>query len=330
MWFRNLFGFDEESPEQVRENIEVDGQLMVSKVNKARYQCGSLEICSLAELRRALSAFGAIAADDGERRLVVEQIVGDIRDVHCDPRNDGCVIQVASQFNVLEMVSPRVTPEEGVDIYEHDRTQGPICAIACGAGTVYRNYFVRFQDGQIGQTRDRQIDCLEDIGAVLEKERYNLWEMRNGYVLADDKGQQHINHMLERMSGEEIDMLRSRLKVGVQKDTEVTLGSCGNKITQVYCSALPIAYCTAGMDEWEPFARLILEAAYEATFSVAVEKFLLKVDPSIKRETRGKLFLTLLGCGAFGNRESWAIDAIQRAAKLHQHYPMDVFIVRYS
>lgn len=332
MWFRDLFGFDEESPEQVRENIEVvEGQFLVSKVNKARYQCGVLEIRSLAELRRELSALDAIDVDDGECRLVLKQIIGDIRDVHCDSRNDGCVIQVASQFNVLEMVSPRVTPEAGVDMYEDDHTQGPICAISCGAGTVYRNYFFCFEDGRIGQTRDRQIDCLEDVGVALENNRDNaLWGMQNGYMLADVQGLQNINKKLAGMTGEELDRLRSRLKVGVQKDTEVTLGSCGNKVTQVYCSALPIAYCTAGMDEWEPFARLILEAAYEATFSVAAEKFLLQVNPSTKQETRPKLFLTLLGCGAFGNREEWAIDAIHRAAKVHQHYPMNVFIVRYS
>lgn len=334
MWFRNLFGFDEESPEQVRENLEVEGQFLVSKVNKARYQYGSLEIRSLDELRRQLLSLGATVekgdADAGESSLALEQIVGDIRDVHCDSRNDGCVIQVASQFNMLEMIGPSVTPEAGVDIYEDDHTQGPVCAIACGAGTVFRNYFLPFEDGQIGQTRDKQIDCLEDIGSVLVNDGETLWEMRNGYMLADNKGLQQINAKLAGMTAEEIDRLRSRLKVGVQKDTEVTLGSCGNKVTQVYCSALPIAYCTAGMDEWEPFARLILEAAYEATFSVAAEKFLLETNPSSKQETRPKLYLTLLGCGAFGNREEWAMAAIQRAARVHQHYPMDVFIVRYS
>ncbi|MCK5683507.1 hypothetical protein KAJ27_05280 [bacterium] len=55
------------------------------------------------------------------------------------------MFQVASQFNLLEMVSPGVTPEEGVGRYEHDHTQGPACAIACGVGTIYRNYFEAIQ-----------------------------------------------------------------------------------------------------------------------------------------------------------------------------------------
>lgn len=47
----------------------------------------------------------------------------------------GSVSQVASQFNCLEFIKPSVTPEKGVTIYADDYTQGPSCAISCGAGT---------------------------------------------------------------------------------------------------------------------------------------------------------------------------------------------------
>jgi hypothetical protein len=70
---------------------------------------------------------------------------------------------VASQFNALEMTGPRVTPENGVTRYKHGHTQGPACAIAAGAATIYRNYFAPVADG-IGQTADRQFDGLADIG----------------------------------------------------------------------------------------------------------------------------------------------------------------------
>ena len=321
MWFKDLFGFHEESPEKVRENMRViEGQSIVSLVTNARYQCGSLEIQSLYKLRERLRPY------EGEGHLVMEEIVADIRDIHCNPQYDGCVIQVASQFNVLEMVGPTITPEQGVDIYENDRTQGPICAIACGAGTVYRNYFYHFENGHIGQTRDRQIDCLDDIGVLLGNDTENLWEMVNGYMIADSDGLQRVNAKLAAMTRERREDLQSRLKVGIQRDTEVTLESCGNIITQVYCSALPIAYCRAAVEEWEPMARLVLEAAYEATFAIAAEK----VHLSTTGEVRPKLFLTLLGCGAFGNPEEWAISAIHRAAQIHKNYPLDVFIVRYG
>eukprot|EP01045_Picozoa_sp_COSAG04_P042458 COSAG04_NODE_13423_length_606_cov_210.532544_1_plen_48_part_10 len=48
------------------------------------------------------------------------------------------MFQVASQFNCLEMVSPGDQPEAGITRYALDHTQGPVCAMACPAGTVYR------------------------------------------------------------------------------------------------------------------------------------------------------------------------------------------------
>jgi hypothetical protein len=318
MWFRDVFGFDEEGPEQVRQNIQVEGQYMESLVTNTRYQCGTFALRSVAELRRSLPH----EFNDGVLRLAAEDVVGDVRDFHCDPAYDGAVIQVASQFNALEMIHPDVTPEMGVDRYESDRTQGPICAIACGAGTVFRNYFFRFDDGHVGQTRERQINCLEDVGSMLGNDTEHLWEMRNGYVLADEEGLRRINRKLAGMTEEERDELRRLLKVGVQRDTEVVSKPGGNIVTQVYCSALPVAYCTAPCEAWEPLARLILEAAYEATFLVAVEQ--------LEHAARPKLFLTLLGCGAFGNRTEWAMDAIQSAAHRYRCLPLDVFIVRYG
>ena len=32
-------------------------------------------------------------------------------------------------------------PEDGVTVYSSDPTQGPACALACAAGSVYRNYY---------------------------------------------------------------------------------------------------------------------------------------------------------------------------------------------
>ncbi len=69
----------------------------------------------------------------------LSEVVPDVQALHLLPENAGAVFQVASQFNLLEMVGPSVTPEDGVGGYEFDRTQGPACAIACGAGSHRRN-----------------------------------------------------------------------------------------------------------------------------------------------------------------------------------------------
>ncbi len=62
----------------------------------------------------------------------VRELIADVQQLHIKKTNAGSLFQVASQFNLLEMVSPNVTPEQGVGRYENDRTQGPACAIAAG------------------------------------------------------------------------------------------------------------------------------------------------------------------------------------------------------
>ena len=98
---------------------------------------------------------------------------------------------MASQFNVLEMTGPNVSPEEGVTQYVRDRTQGPACAIAAGAATIYRNYFLPVA-GESGQTSTRQIDGLAEVGealsAALVRSVETLWQMRNGYALCHQTG----------------------------------------------------------------------------------------------------------------------------------------------
>ncbi len=167
------------------------------------------------------------------------------------------------------MVSPSVTPEQGLGIYSNDATQGPACAIACGAGTVYRNYFVPL-DGQNGQTAAKQVDCIADVGISLGNDNGVLWRMQNGYLLPTGVGLKRITAKLKAMSDEQLDTSRGKLRIGVQSNTQVTLGDCTHLVTQMYCSALPVGYCSFPNSSWQSFAQLALDAAYEATFCAAV------------------------------------------------------------
>ena len=131
MWFESLTGFPEESPQQVRENLTVDGNTLKSHVNGKVLICGELETPSLGELRERVRSSGHKAG-----RIAVREVVANVQYLHTDEANAGSLFQVASQFNLLEMVSPNVTPEDGVGIYEDDYTQGPACAISAGADTI--------------------------------------------------------------------------------------------------------------------------------------------------------------------------------------------------
>jgi hypothetical protein len=55
-------------------------------------------------------------------RSTVQASAGNLRALHRDPRFARALFQLASQFNLLEMVGRHVTPEQGVTRYMHDRT----------------------------------------------------------------------------------------------------------------------------------------------------------------------------------------------------------------
>ncbi|MDA6623629.1 hypothetical protein OSK97_26460, partial [Escherichia coli] len=68
------------------------------------------------------------------------------------------------------------------------------------------------------------------------------------------------------------DEVRQKLRVGVHSDTEVTIPGVPKeqRVTQVLCAALPVAYHYSPRRDWGPFATLVLEACYEATLLAAV------------------------------------------------------------
>lgn len=315
MWFETLMGFREESPAQVRELLEVRGPFLSSLVNQQSYHFGRLEVPQLSGLRQRNRL------DGGLKKLKLEEIVADVKALHQLPENVGALFQAASQFNLLEMVDPEVTPERGVGIYEYDRTQGPACAIACGAGTIYRNYFAPVKD-QTGQSKERQIDCLEDLGLELGNATAKLWQMKNGYAFASRAGLEKINQQLSRLDENAYEQLKGLLRVGVQWDTEVTLTGNRKQVTQVYASALPVGYSEHPVDLWAPFARLILEATYEATFWIALENY--------RRTGNNKVYLTLVGGGVFGNKLEWIFSAIAKAVAKFSQEPLTVYVVSYG
>ena len=219
------------------------------------------------------------------------------------------------------MVSPYITPEKGVDIYERDYTQGPACAIACGAGTIYRNYFAPV-NGEQGQSNYNQIDCLELIGKELNNEELLLWKMSNGYALLSHDGLLNINTQIHKKSQEQREQLKENLKIGIQWKTEVTLANSTQIVSQIYCSALPVSYSQIKSSHWEIFSKVILEATYEATLYAA----LINLDQT----GCNKVFLTLVGGGAFGNEIDWIMDALRTSLLKFKDMPLDINIVSYN
>lgn len=318
-WFEQLTGFPETNYEATRAQLRVEGDRLHSLVNDRNWQIGRLETPSLAELRER--AAPALAATRGNLR--VHNLAADAHVLHARPELASALVQVASQFNLLEMPSYYVTPEDGVSGYEHDHTQGPACARAAGAGTIYRNYFAPVGD-HIGQTREYQIDTLADLRSALPGG--DRITMRNGYALADTGTLQTIRAALQAASPAELDELRARLRIGLHWDVEVTAAGApsGQCVSQAYCSALPVSYNDDSDPAlWEAFARLVLEAAYEATLLAAVVN-------AVRPGGSKSVYLTLLGGGAFGNERKWILDAIRRALDCVRGQALDVWLVSYG
>ncbi|GJE59015.1 hypothetical protein [Methylobacterium trifolii] len=319
-WFERLAGFREGPYAQTQAALSVvDGRLRCRGTDR-RFAIGTLTLPSLAELR---AEAGTVRRTGRLRLSLVE---GDVRAMHRQPENAGALFQVASQFNMLEMTSPNVTPEDGVAGYADDRTQGPACAMAAGAATIYRNYLVPVAGG-IGQTADRQLDGLADLGAALAQRlgigTEALWTMRNGYALATREGLDAIAAELQAADADTLDDLRGRLRLGLHRDVEVTDGPApGPRVSQIFCSALPVAYSEHPAPAWALFARLVLEAAYEAT--------LLAGSLNAARGSSKRMLLTRLGGGAFGNADDWIDAALLRALRLVGDQDLDVAIVSYG
>lgn len=317
-WFERITGFSERGYSETQAALSVVNGHLHSAHNARACWIGELETPSLAELRQRTRD---IVTRPGAE-LKQSTLQGDVRRLHSQPINSHALFQVASQFNLLEMASPDLTPEDGVTRYQDDRTQGPACAIAAGAATIYRNYLAPVA-GAVGQSRTRQIDCLADMGKALGEDVHALWEMRNGYALCTGDGLASIDGRLAAMSAEELDHLRGLLRIGLHWNVEVTEAATpGQRVSQAFCSALPVAYSDLAPSKWQRFATLVLEAAYEATLLAAVQN----------RERTGcpTVFLTSLGGGAFGNAPEWIEAAMAHAFQAVRGCDIDVRLVSFA
>lgn len=102
-WFEKLTGFRETGCEETRARLEVEGERLRSRVNGASYGIGQLELVSLHALRERADSAGNLPG-----RIKTTVVTGDVRRMHRSPENSGALFQVASRFNLLEMVSPDV------------------------------------------------------------------------------------------------------------------------------------------------------------------------------------------------------------------------------
>ena len=339
-WFSTLFGLVDDIQGEFDQSwgkFTYDTQTGVLGLRddpKKKWQAGKFEVVSLADLHKNTRNRTINLGWKG-KQTTVRFVSGDVAIMHGDPEYAGACFQAASQFNCLEFESAALTPEQGVANWVFDPTQGPACAISCGAGTIVRHYFAH-DDGTQPQRAARQINTLDDVIAALTARSGHggdLVDVRNGYTNSDERRLAVLGRTLRDLDERERNGVKGLLKIGVQIGTQVTCSRKPNSdsrlwhivddgplVTQVYASALAVNYACCRSDEWEPLARLVLEAAYEATIYAAIHH-----GP----DKSPKVVLTALGGGVFGNKNEWIADAIVAALGKFSNAGLDVVINEY-
>lgn len=315
-WFERLFGFVETDWASTQSQFDLQGTTLISRANGRRFDVGHFDTPNLESLRaRAGSPSGA--------PKVFHDAIGDVLELHADPSNRDALFQVASQLNCLEFADPREIPEDGITGYADDPTQGPACALAAAAATVYRNYFVPV-GGAVGQAEHRQLDNMADARARLGPLDAFV-TVRNGYAFSDAQRLAGATAALQRIGRESF---IEAMRVGVQAGVDVTFASrfvepeTPARVNQAFCSALSCGYDRSPRDAWAPLATAVLDAAYEAT--------LLAARVGVQAGTcSGKVWLTFLGGGAFGNDPDWIANAIARAIRVAGDASLEIHIAHY-
>ena len=142
---------------------------------------------------------------------------------------------------------------------------------------MYRNYFHKVSEHQQGQTSQAQINNLKDFEQIIGNVDGKFFCLSNGYVRLNIKGGEGSSSRKEKrkeieirkeIEKEECNILieiaqeiedkqecGDSIRVGVHENVSVNFKSRKNgkykkenrnpKVTQVFCSALPIAYHSA-------------------------------------------------------------------------------------
>jgi hypothetical protein len=317
-WFESAFGFTENYYNETKDKIN---QLYNNhKIN--HIDVGNFRLINLNQIYDLLSTnkntnFGIVS---------ISNIIADIKDLHKKVEIDQSTIQVASQLNCLEIVNPNVKPEDGITIYQNDKTQGPICVMCTPAGIAYRNYLY-----DNGQKVDKQIDMSRELLYFLQSYDKSInWQVINGYLFVENiEMLKKINLLL--LQDQDIRRIaRRKILAGIHNNLGIYIDnkSYDHHVNHVLCSGIPISYHQNELNNtllWDGLAELFLEAYYEITLLITCYN-------NIQSGLNKPCYLTKVGGGVFGMKKNMIIRAINRACNIVKNlgYSLTVYLVHYG
>ena len=202
----------------------------------------------------------------------------------------GTLFQVASNFNCLENASKKTNVFNGYFVTGQmtDTTQGPSAAAGAAFGTILR----------LIKHKESPINLLIDTPIEQNNGKVEYCKMKNLNISSIN--QEHIRVGLHR------DVTACFLRDG----TNFAYNAKGPKINQVFTST-----CICDNNTPNSLSRILLEAAYEATYLCAI----ITNAPEV--------VLTMIGGGVFNNNHGVIIDALMRAHNKYAPYlPKDCIV----
>lgn len=326
----------------------------------ARFHAGTFEQISVGMLKsnndRGMHADGVMTPVVGDRpyfNVIIctgdpdDPAIKDLRKyadigaLQARPENCGAVFQIASRFHTLEGRAIRgFGPKaKAWDTLTHfvGGTQGEEAAISAAPGVIHRMYFLT-----------DEINLLSGLGIKL-----------NNIGMPDDPGTPSLNppetnlQTMQRLGNGPLGVILANYNVGIQKDVQVISGlahvhavpglskeeikdgerkrrGCNmlehnpeQRVHQVLTAALNLSHNRPYGDLAERekpalFAQNIIQAGYEGTLRAAVYL------------GTPKVFLTLVGGGAFRNPLEWISGAIMVQKDFIRAHNINVTLVFYK
>ena len=285
--FRKQYGWTQGKLKKY--NPAKQSQFIAEFPRRAAIFQGSFSFMSVNELTAAAQKKGFPANPKPQFRIIIEdpnnQQNADIRYLQTMPQNYGAAFQLASTF---------FGPLEG-GMYDwnaylthmlHSPVQGEEASIAAAGATIYRKYFM--------------------------PSYYLLYHLKNKLPMGFKAGKPFVdNAYAYKYEASDI----GKVGIGIHQDIYVTSGygdigtstqerlDLNQKVTQIFCSA----YNTSNARKHkkmnrhiEDLCKMILKGDYEGTVKAAY----VVGTP--------KVYLTMMGAGAFRNEISWLQEALER------------------
>jgi len=304
-WFLGVSERDLVRDESLRECCFQEGSFVNVKTSK-RWPAGSFVHMTVEELSRRVAG---MTSETTPRPDLPLNVIDGVDIGHFQARlrtEDHAMVQIASNFNCLEVASRAAHPDYGglVDGYAADATQGPAASFGVPAASLLRAHYA-FYDPEAppatwGQTTVKQVELLEHV-------RPYFGTCVNGKVTLDGS-QRPVTH-------ENIDEVVQQIQVGIHADAQVVFGRGSRGKLEVNAPE-PFPFVdqvlTASVNWYSPgekpsqrdlenLTRAALRAAYDGTYLAALLR------------GRRRLFLTLVGGGSFSNPEQMILEEMAAA-----------------